>query len=216
MIFRILLALSQTLWSRAPRRRTMGAARKINDGARSVVDRSRQDTKPPNWSLLPDLGDRLVPGTRTWYSSDTATEINFGTMSCTCSQWLEDKRHLVPEQYLGRCCDHMVRAVLHEITAGGVVVEPWLLCILESCAREYPPPPRFEHRIFSNGVEPFLALYDIRRGYVQLYSKSRSVQWGYDSSQNRWAHGAGPQHPLVIKKELRPWIKELDLRYGLT
>lgn len=169
----------------------------------------------PTWACLPELPAVTVPGTRTWYSSDPAEEIDLGKMSCTCNRWVQDARSSAHKRSIGRCCDHMVRVVLAQIQTSGVEVDPWLTCILRSCWKEYAPPPIFEWRFFSNGKDQFLALYGIERGYVQLYCQAgEPFQWGYDSSQNRWAHGVGPENPLAIKRDMRPWVKALDRKYG--
>jgi hypothetical protein len=169
----------------------------------------------PAWALIPDLGAGKVRGTRTWYSSDPAEEIDLALLTCTCSSWKERKRDLAERRSVGRCCDHMVRVVYDQILTRGLHADAWLIAILKGAYQEWAPPAHFEYRFFSNGESDFLALYDTSRGYVQLYGPPDApVQIGYDSSRNRWSHGTGPNNPLVIKKTLRPWIKALDLKYG--
>jgi hypothetical protein len=76
---------------------------------------------------------------------------------------------------------------VHERLSEDLHAQPWSLAILRGCT-EHAPPPISESAIFSNGESNFLALYDVSRGYVQLYHPEGS-QFGYDSRQNRWGWG---------------------------
>ena len=164
------------------------------------------------WVTLPAVPIKLVPTSIIWYRKEPTVDVTIGTNTCSCERWTEDQRSLVPTCSIGRCCEHLARAWVLELE--GIECDPWLIRILKCCS-EYAPPARFECRSFTNGVEDFVALYDIRRGYIQLYGPaSNPHQWGYDSSKNRWAHGAGPENPLIIKKDLRPWAKAMDIKHG--
>jgi hypothetical protein len=177
--------------------------------------RQAASTKIPDWAVIPPLERKVVLGTRTWYSSEVDAQVDLGNLSCSCARWREQARDRAPENTIGRCCDHLVRAVRVELTHNNIKVDPWVLYVLTACFKSFAPPASFEGKFFSNSVDNFLALYDTARGYVQLYGPSRNpVQWGYDSSRNRWANGFGPEHPLIIKKALRPWVSELNKKYG--
>ncbi|MGD1108438.1 MAG: hypothetical protein ABR865_15460 [Terracidiphilus sp.] len=70
----------------------------------------------------------------------------------------------------------------------------------------------FESAIFSNGESEFLAVYNTETGYADLYDEHGGF-YGYKASNNRWSFGEGPEHPLVLKKNLRPWMHSLDEKF---
>jgi hypothetical protein len=89
----------------------------------------------------------------------------------------------------------------------------WTIRILVAMEREfsYGVPGSYTSAFFSNESERLLAVYDNERGYVELFGENGGC-FGYDQIRNRWAHGEGPDSPLVVKKDLRPWIESLDGR----
>ncbi len=140
-------------------------------------------------------------------------EVDLGKMTCGCERWRLDKRELAPATSIARCCTHMVKPVYQRICLDKSI-NPWTLAILEA-SYQYPPPVKSEMAIFSNGIDDYLAFYDLSRGYIQLYGPLRSCeQYGYELQTNRWGWGDGPENPMAIKKQMRPWAKALDKKYG--
>lgn len=135
--------------------------------------------------------------------------VDIGLYSCECDDW-KNNRAAVPPSSIGRCCLHLRIAFLrHRLSE----LSPWTITVLRASG-EFLPPIRYEYAIFDHHQEQYLALYDIDRGYVQIYERDSPIQLGYDISRNRWANGCGPLNPLAFKRQLRPWIKVLDTKYG--
>lgn len=181
----------------------------LNPKARSSAAKTKSAV-----GLLPEWGnatDVRVPGRS--YRKDSEVTVNLGTYTCDSPDPRCAESRTAKPASLGRCCPHVARAI---VTNAPGDWPDLLIQVLASCG-DYHLPPSFESAIFTNGEDQFLALYGIDRGYVQLFGplggRERTGNFGYDISQNRWGWGAAPKHPLIIKKEMRPWIRGLDAHY---
>jgi hypothetical protein len=139
--------------------------------------------------------------------------VNLAENSCTCREWERSKKGF-PVQDLRRICKHIAKAINHRQAEFDGEWNEWTRNILLAieCEFSYGVFPEFTNSIFKNGAERYLALYDNSLGYVEMFSESGGC-FGYDSSQNRWANGEGPNDPLTVKRFLRPWIESLDARF---
>jgi hypothetical protein len=142
------------------------------------------------WLVLPSMPAVTMDVPEMSYRSLPTCRVDLGQMTCSCSRWIKAGRNKIPLRSVGRCCTHLAGAV-HERLSEDLHAQPWSLAILRGCT-EHAPPPISESAIFSNGESNFLALYDVSRGYVQLYDPEGS-QFGYDSRQNRWGWGGWPK-----------------------
>ncbi|MHB1022394.1 MAG: hypothetical protein ACYC46_04255 [Acidobacteriaceae bacterium] len=195
--------------------RSWSAPRSSRSGGPSIPSLSHLP-KPADWSTLPTWSREpcVRDISQVTYRSDPKVRIDLAAYSCECEDW-RIYRSSLPLLSIGRCCVHLARAITSQKSELLAEWNPITLGLLAACS-EHPLPPTFTYRWFSNGVSKFLGLYDISRGYVQLYEAPEmlgAVQYGYDVKRNRWAWGQGPEHPLVVKKELRPWAKAQDLEY---
>lgn len=101
--------------------------------------------------------------------------------------------------------------MLHRESEFAESFHEWAKRILVAMVNEfsYGVPGLYTSALFSNERERFLAIYDNERAYVELFGESGGC-FGYDRKRNRWAYGEGPDKPLVVKKDLRPWIESRD------
>ncbi len=162
---------------------------------------------------IPPLEAEILELPATTNIKASIVQVDLGKMTCTCAEWEKSKRNTAPVTSIGRCCPHMVKPVYLRVGLNNLV-NPWTIAILES-SHIHPPPARSEMSTFNNDIEDYLAFYDISRGYVQVFGPLRDcAQYGYEPRTNRWGWGHGPENPMVIKKQLRPWAKALDKKYS--
>jgi hypothetical protein len=139
--------------------------------------------------------------------------VDLANNSCTCEQWKSEKQEM-PICDLRRVCLHIAKAIIHHKSTFDGTWNEWTLRVLyalESGA-SHRLVKSFNSTFLENGEEKFLAVYDNANGYVQLFGEKGGC-YGYDSMQNRWGWGQGPDHPLEVKRKLRPWIEALDAKF---
>jgi hypothetical protein len=138
--------------------------------------------------------------------------VDLADSSCACSRWSQVGSNF-PSRDLRRVCRHIAKAMLHCRSDFAAPWNEWTIRILVAMEREfsYGVPDSYASAFFSNESEWFLAVYDKQRRYVELFGENGGC-FGYDGTRNRWAYGEGPDQPLAVKKDLRPWIELLDGR----
>ena len=185
--------------------------------SRSVLHGVPSSTLPgrpsATWLALPAWPKEPINVEVSSHSRNIAHQVNLTDNSCTCEKWL-DSRKSFPVGDIRRICRHIAQAIISHQNeyAGGW--NKWTLHILNSMAAgaSHGICARFETATFSNGEQEFLAIYNCATAYTDLYGEQGGF-FGYLGRGNRWAWGEGPEHPLELKKTLRPWIARLDLKY---
>jgi hypothetical protein len=145
--------------------------------------------------------------------SDVYT-VSLSENTCTCHDWTLD-RAAYERLDLRRICRHAAAAINWRKKDYNAKWDPWTLAILGAIEHRLSRGifAQFTSHIFEVGQHPYLAVYDNKRGYVELISLNGSC-FGYDISRNRWAGGEGPPNPLAVKRVLRLWVVALDDKFG--
>ncbi len=178
-----------------------------------LVWRRRTLARKPTWLTLPIWPHGQVDIEVPSASRDIVHHVNLAENSCTCERWTKTCVTF-PVSDLRRVCRHIAKAIVSRQDQYGIDLEKWALRILSSMSlgQSFGVCRFFESAIFSNGESQFLAIYDTETGWANLYDERGGV-YGYSARGNRWSFGEGPEHPLVLKKDLRPWMHLFDEKF---
>ena len=169
--------------------------------------------RPPEWLTLPTWHlEPLFDVSAMSNCCDPQVRVDLSTY--TCSVELCAPHRSAAPLTLGRCSPHVARAITAHSPREW---NPITLQLLASCDENHGFPLRCEGKLLSNGGSKFVALYDVERGYVQLYGpltgdRPASIS-EYDTKQERWTSGKWTFDAVRLTKAMRPWITKMNQMY---
>ena len=138
------------------------------------------------------------------FESDNTYSVNLYKMTCTCKDFHERQRSLLPVGDIRRLCKHLMREYKHNIGLNG------LSDFNKNIFNEgYALNKNFKNVIIENVSQPVIINYDTANDWWNIYFPTESgtyKRYGYSPSEKRFSYN---EKPKGFVKPLRAKLQEL-------